>query len=190
MNFTRPSNSTQSPRLSGIQLQYDPAPELYFSPDTILVMPNQTVQGNPVIAKCTVATLTCTPADSVVVQLSRQYRGQADTSYFPFISVLAGHSTQSISDTLQTGNELGLVTLNANVNPNEAINEQLLFNNSATGQYTVTRDTTKPFGDILFVDPGTQIDHNIPDCGFVSSKTGISIQLNSANPVRADTNSI
>ena len=179
MNFIRTSNGTQSPALSGIELQYDPAPELLFSTDSIQASPKLTNSGGVVMANYGVSTLTCTPADSIPLLLVRQYQGKTDTIAIHHIAQLAGHATQSFSDSVQTTNELGTAVLTAIVNPNGAQNEQLLFNNTIAGSYTVTRDTMKPTIQILFDD------RNIPDGGYVSSNTTIQINLLSSNLLRA-----
>ncbi len=184
MIFMRSSNSAQSPGLSSIELQYDAAPELYFQTDSISVLPASTIQGTAVVAKYTVATLTCAPADSATVIMLRQYHGKSDTIASHFITSLSGHSTLAFSDTVQTFGEIGPVSLMAVVNPNEGINEQLLVNNTITGTYNVQRDTARPFGEVLFTNPGQQVEQHIPECGYVSKLSGITINLTSTNPVR------
>ncbi len=178
MNFVRTSNATGSPALFGIQLQYDAAPELLFSTDSILTSPKLTNAGALVTASYTVSTLTCTPADSVPLILTRQYQSKTDTVATHLITMLGGHASQAYTDSIQTANELGTVALTATINPGEAVNEQLLFNNSIAGSYTVTRDTTKPSIDILFDN------RNIPPDGYVSSNAVIKIEMLSSNPQR------
>ncbi len=178
MNFFRTSNATQSPALSGIELQYDAAPELIFTADSIQTVPNLTNSGGIVMANYGVSTLTCTPADSVPLLLVRQYQGKTDTIALHHLTQLAGYSTVTFSDSVQTTSELGTAALTATVNPNEAQNEQLLFNNTIAGSYTVTRDTMKPSIQILFDD------RNISDGGYVSGNTTIQINLLSSNLLR------
>jgi hypothetical protein len=188
MGFIRTTNTTQSPALSGIALQYDPAPEFTFIGDSIQCVPKLVNAGGTVIANYTATTLTCTPGDSVLVLLVRQSQGKIDTPVKYSIPLIAGHGTQLLSDTLQTLNELGAASLTAIINPNEAQNEQLLFNNTLNGSYTATRDTMSPTGEILFLDPTDQIPQHVSDCGYVSSNSTIKIQLVSGNPLR-DTSS-
>jgi len=178
ISFLRTSNATQSPSLSGMELQYDAAPELLFTTDSIRTIPNLVNSGSLVLATYGVSTLTCAPADSIPVILLRQYQGKTDTVASHRILQLAGHASQNFVDSVQTVNELGNVALVATVNPNETQNEQLLFNNSIAGSYTVTRDTMKPSIQILFDD------RNIPDGGYVSSNATIQINLLSSNPLR------
>ncbi|HEX5315315.1 MAG TPA: FlgD immunoglobulin-like domain containing protein, partial [Candidatus Kapabacteria bacterium] len=178
LNFTRSSNATQSPALSGIELQYDAAPELIFTADSIQTVPNLTNSGGVVISNYGISTLTCAPADSFPVMLLRQYQGKTDTIANHFNIQLAGHTTQTFSDSVQTTNELGTGDLTVTVNSNEVQNEQLLYNNSIAGSYTVARDTTKPTIQILFDD------RNIPDGGYVSSNTTIQINMLSSNLLR------
>ncbi|HET6400954.1 MAG TPA: C25 family cysteine peptidase [Candidatus Kapabacteria bacterium] len=179
MNFIRSSNATQSPALSGVELQYDAAPELIFTADSIQTIPNLTNSGGIVMANYGISTLTCTPADSIPLLLVRQYQGKTDTIQpIHYLTQLAGHTSVTFSDSVQTTNELGTAALTATVNPNEVQNEQLLFNNTIAGSYTVTRDTMKPTIQILFDD------RNIPDGGYVSANTTIQINLLSSNLLR------
>ncbi len=194
MGFVRMTSTTQSPALSGIALQYDPAPEFTFAGDSIQCIPKLVNAGGTVIANYTATTLTCTPGDSVLVLLVRQSQGKIDTPVKYLIPLIAGHGTQLLSDTLQTLNELGAASLTAAINPNEAQNEQLLFNNTLNGSYTITRDTMSPTAEILFADPTDKIPQQIPDCSsgmnasYVSSRSIITIQMFSGNPLR-DTSS-
>ena len=190
MGFTRSANTSVSPALSGIALQYDPAPEFTFIGDSILCAPKIVNSNGSIVASYTATTLTCTPGDSVLVLLTRQYQGKTDTPYPPhLVPLLAGHGIQQFNDTIQTPNELGGATLTATINPNEAQNEQLFFNNTISGSYTVTRDTMSPSGEILFVDPTDMVPQHISaDCGYVSSRSTIQIQMLSGNPLR-DTSS-
>jgi hypothetical protein len=189
MGFTRSANTSVSPALSGIALQYDPAPEFTFTGDSILCTPKIVNSNGSIVANYTATTLTCTPGDSVLVLLTRQYQGKNDTPFGHLVPLLAGHGTQQFNDTIQTPNELGGATLTAIINPNEAQNEQLLFNNTISGSYTVTRDTISPSGEILFVDPTDMVPQHISaDCGYVSSRSTIQIQMISSNPLR-DTSS-
>ncbi len=178
MNFVRTSNATQSPALSGIALQYDAAPELLFSSDSIQTNPKLTNAGGAVLANYGVIALTCTPADSVPLLVTRTYQGKTDTVALHELVQLAGHGTQSFADSIQTTNELGSVALAAAVNPNDTVNEQLLFNDNIAGTYTVVRDTTRPTIQILFDN------RNIPDGGYVSSNATIQINLLSSNLIR------
>jgi len=184
MNFSRSSNSSQSPALGAIELEYDPAPEFIFTTDSVQTVPAQTASGNPIIAHYSIGTLTCTPGDSVTVALYRQYQGKSDTPAVHVIPVVPGHGSQSFADTLQTTAELGPAQLTAVLNPYEAQNEQLLFNNTISGSYTVTRDTIAPLTEVLFTEPGQPVEQHIPDCGYVSSRSNITIDLVSQNPLR------
>ncbi len=190
MGFTRSTNTAVSPTLSGIALQYDPAPEFTFAGDSIQCNPKIVNTGGTTIASFTATTLTCSPGDSVLVMLVRQNQGKTDTPEVQLIPLLAGHGTQLLNDTIQTQNELGGATLTAIVNPNEAQNEQLLFNNTTNGSYTTTRDSMAPSSEILFIDPTDQVPQHIPaNCGYVSSNSSIEIQLLSTNPLRVTSNS-
>jgi len=189
MGFSRTANTSQSPALSGIALQYDPAPEFTFATDSVSCVPKIMNSGGTTIASYAATTLTCTAGDSVLVMLIRQNQGKTDTPIIHTFTQIAGHGIQSFNDTLQTQNELGNATITAVINPNEAQNEQLLFNNTINGSYAITRDTMSPSGEILFVDPTDQIPQHISaDCGYVSSRSTIKIQMLSGNPLR-DTSS-
>ncbi len=188
MGFIRTANSSQSPALSGIAIQYDPAPEFVFSPDSIRTVPGIVNTGGSVVADYSASTLTCTPADSVIVQLYRQYQSKIDTPVVHAPFSLVGRSTHNFSDSLQTQNELGTAKLTAIINPNEAQNEQLPFNNTISGSYAVARDTMTPTADILFLDPTDQIPQHLSGCGYISNRSTIKIQLLSSNPLR-DTSS-
>ncbi len=188
IGFTRTTNTSASPALSEIALQYDPAPEFIFASDSISCTPHIVNTGGTTVANYTASTLTCTPGDSVLVMLVRQSQGHTDTPVV-HLEQIAGHALLQLSDTLQTQNELGNATLTAILNPGEAQNEQLLFNNSINGSYSITRDTMAPSGDILFVDSTDHIPQHISaDCGYISSRSTIQIQLLSNNPLR-DTSS-
>ncbi len=191
MGFSRTTNSVQSPALSGIALQYDPAPEFTFATSSVSCAPPIVNSGGATIASYAATTLTCSPGDSVLVMLMRQYQGHADTPEVHLVPLIAGHGVQQFFDTIQTQNELGSATLTAIINPNEAQNEQLLFNNTINGSYAVTRDTMSPSGQILFLDPTDQIPQHLPaDCsGYVSSNSTIDIQLISSNPLRVTSSS-
>jgi hypothetical protein len=190
MGFMRTTNTSQSPALSSIALQYDPAPEFTFAGDSILSTPKIVSTGGTTIATYAATTLTCTPGDSVLVMLTRHNQSLTDTPVIHQFVQIAGHGSQQFNDTLQTQGELGYATLTAVVNPNEAQNEQLLFNNTINGSYTVTRDTMSPSGEILFVDPSDQVPQHIPaNCGYVSSNSTIELQLVSSNPLRATSSS-
>jgi hypothetical protein len=185
MGFNRSANTSVSPALSGIALQYDPAPEFTFATDSITCNPQNINSGGSTVANYSATTLTCTPGDSVLVVLLRQYQGKTDTAARHLVPLIAGHGVQLFQDTISTQNELGNATLTATVNPNEAQNEQILFNNSINGSYSVTRDTMSPSGDILFLDPTDMIPQHISaDCGYVSSRSTIQIQMISSNPLR------
>lgn len=184
MEFSRQTNAAQSPELHGVELEYDAAPEFIFANDTVLTQPSSVTQGSDVIASYSVETLTCDSALNVVTQLTGSKIAANDT-ITRTIAKLVGHSTISISDTIHTISQLGRIGLAATVNPREAQNEQLLFNNTATGAYTVGRDTTKPSAEILL--SGTHVS----PCGFVSDTATTTVNLISANMLRAtDSNSI
>ncbi|HEY3875002.1 MAG TPA: C25 family cysteine peptidase, partial [Candidatus Kapabacteria bacterium] len=184
MAFTRTANTTQSPAVSGIAIQYDPAPEWTFASDSISCTPEITNTGGTIIATYSPSTLTCMPGDSVLILLVRQSQGKIDTPSTHFVPVIPGHSSIELSDTLSTQNELGAVSLTATVNPNEGVNEQLLFNNTINGSYSIVRDTMAPSGEVLFADPTDKIDQHVSDCGYVSANSIIHIQLLSNNPLR------
>ena len=117
--------------------------------------------------------------------MTRQYNGKTGPLASHIISHLDGHGSVVFNDTISTLNEQGFVGLTAEVNPNEAQNEQLLFNNVITGHYTVGRDTLLPSGEILFADPPSYFDdHRLPSEGYASKLTRITIDLISANPLR------
>ena len=176
--FTRSSNATVSPSVSAMELEYDAAPEFAFTTDSLVITPRVTTEGGSVVANYAVRTLTCASADSVLIPILRVSSGKTDTVAYHLIKHIGGDTSVSYSDTIQTLNEQGIVTVTATVNPNEAQNEQLLFNNSIIGSYRVGRDTTAPYAEILLDD------RPIPMCEYVSNLAHISINLLSQNHVR------
>jgi len=185
INFIRNTTATQSPTLSAIELEYDAAPEFIFTSDSIQTVPNRTSEGGTVVARYGVSLLTCTPADSALVQVSKQYSGKTTSIASHLIPHIDGHGTVTIIDTIASVSEQGLVGLTAVANPNEAQNEQLLFNNAISGSYFVGRDTSKPSAEILFADPPSYFnDHRIPQEGYVSRTSRITVNLLSSNLLR------
>ena len=181
VDFERTSNATQSPMLSDIELAYDAAPEFIFTTDALSLQPSQVQEGQSVIASYGITTLTCAAADSIIIPLVRQ----SDTIVLHKVPHLNGHASLAFTDTVQTVGEQGAVTLTATVNPNEAQNEQLLYNNTISGSYSVTADSIPPHVEILMDQ------EHIPQYGFVPSRDTITINLYSTNFVRVtDTNSI
>jgi hypothetical protein len=185
MDFARTSNATQSPAISDVELGYNAAPEFIFTSDSLNVSPSQTPEGGVVVARYGIATLTCAAADSIAVPLVRQINGKTDTLASHVVPHLDGHSSYSFTDSITTLGQQGVAALLVTVNPNEAQNEQLLYNNSISGAYTVTRDTAKPHTEILFDE------EHIPSYGFVSPRDTILIDLYSPNFIRVtDTTAI
>ncbi len=84
----------------------------------------------------------------------------------------------SFADTLKPASGQGLATLVADVNPVEAQNEQLLFNNTIDGKYLIGPDTSKPYAEILLDG------RHIPMYGYASSTATIRVDLYSSNPLR------
>ncbi len=176
--FTRASSATISPSVSSMELEYDAAPEFAFTQDSLSVTPRVTSEGGPVVVHYGIQTLTCASADSVFVPLLRQVSGKSDTVAYHLVRHIDGDSNITLSDTLQTFNQQGTARLTAVVNPNEAQNEQLLFNNSITGSYSIGRDTTAPYTEILLDE------RRIPTCGYVSAASHLTVNLYSSNVLR------
>jgi hypothetical protein len=176
--FSRSSNAAVSPAISSLELEYDAAPELAFT-DSLLLSPNVVTEGEAVIARYGVTTLTCASADSVLVPIVRQLNGRTDTPAYHVIKHLDGRAAATFVDTLKPiGGGQGVASVTATVNPGEAQNEQLLFNNTVNGVYTIGRDTSKPYAEILLDG------RHIPMNGFASGTASITIDLFSPNPLR------
>ncbi|MDP4200714.1 MAG: C25 family cysteine peptidase [Bacteroidota bacterium] len=184
MDFTRGSNSAQSPELHAVELEYDAAPEFAFTADTVTTTPSSIAQGGTIAAAYTMQTLTCDSALNVPVILVGSRIAATDTIAHT-VPQLKGHTMAPFIDSINTTNTRGFVPIVATVNLHESQNEQLLFNDAISGAFTVTRDSLAPHAEILF-------DNNhIPPCGYVSSNDTTIINLYSPNFIRlTDTNSI
>jgi hypothetical protein len=94
------------------------------------------------------------------------------------VTDFVGHSLLPFNDTVSTFGLLGNVTYTAVVNPNQLLNEQLAFNNRASVNLAVSRDSLRPRLDLIFDG------HHIQSGDYVSSKVAINARLFDQNPIR------
>lgn len=177
--FLRSSDVTESPRLRAIEYEYDPAPEFVIEENALSVDPNEVEEGQKPVTLHTIRNLLCTePRGQVPAALVRSYQSTTDTLTKTNFIGFPGRSREVLIDSIPTLGYQGKVTLTAIVNPNGEINEQLLFNNSASAFFEVRRDSSKPRIDALFDR------QRIQDGDYVSSRAEIAIQLFDDSPVR------
>lgn len=178
MNFERASSSAISPRLTLVELEYDAAPEFSIDNTMISALPKIVLEGNPVTAAYQVENVTCIDALNVPVQLVQTFHGNSAVIATDTIANFLGHSKVSRAHVISSNGFLGDVNLTATVNPGGVLNEQILFNNSASTTYTVLRDSTKPKLDLVFDEK------HINSGDYVSSKVRIGIRLSDNSPLR------
>lgn len=184
MNFQRSSSSSISPRLSLIELEYDPAPEFSTSDSMITATPRIALEGNPVTVTYRIENVTCVDAPNVPVELVQIHNGSRVIIATDTITNFLGHTSVSFTHILPTTAFQGDVNLAATVNPEGKLNEQLSFNNTANAVYTVVRDSTKPKLDLLFDG------RHIASGDYVSSKVKIEIRLSDNSPLRVSDSSV
>ncbi|HYM19846.1 MAG TPA: FlgD immunoglobulin-like domain containing protein, partial [Candidatus Kapabacteria bacterium] len=149
------------------------------------ITPNRLAEGYGAVIKYQCANRVCESGTNVPVVLVRSFNGKSDTLTTHTIPIFAGHSSVSFSDSISTFGLLGNVLYTVTVNPNQALNEQLAFNNSASANLSVLRDSLKPRLDLIFDG------HHINSGDFVSSKVQINARLFDQNAIRVtDTASI
>jgi hypothetical protein len=177
MQFMRDSTATTTPELSSIELEYQPAPELELVPQSLTVQPKAVQEGYPVFTSYKIQNLTCVPVSNLLTELIPRYPG-FNTPFTHSGLSLAAHASTIITDSIATFGLNGTVYLTASVNPNEAQNEQYLFNDQDTSSFVVSRDSTKPQLDVLVEN------RHVYNCDYVSSRPVITMSLVESSPVR------
>jgi hypothetical protein len=185
-NFSRSSSTTTSPKLSRIAFEYDPAPEFVVEPNALIIRPDTvTEEGRDLVASYSVKNLLCIPGTDVPIALTRTYHGKLDTVALHNLSLFAGRSAVSFSDTVRTTGFAGDVLLTSTANYGGKLNEQLTFNNTASRSFHVGRDSSKPKLDVLY----DKI--HINDGDYVAKTVQIVIRLTDQGIIRiTDTSSI
>jgi hypothetical protein len=185
-NISRPSSTTISPKLLRIAFEYDPAPEFVVEPNSLVIRPDTvTEEGRDLVADYTVKNLLCVPGVDVPIALTRTYHGKLDTVALHNLSLFAGRSAVSFSDTVRTTGFAGDVLLTSTANYGGKLNEQLTFNNNTSRSFHVGRDSTKPKLDVLYDKL------HINDGDYVAKTVQIVIRLTDQGIIRiTDTSSI
>lgn len=163
---SRSNTTTTSPKLYNLSFEYDPAPEFIIEENYLSILPDTlTEEGKTLVAEYNVKSLLCFDGENVPISLLRNYRGITDTISNRVIPNFAGKSTLFFSDTIKTNGYEGLSILKASVNSDYSVNEQLLFNNSASKNYRVFRDTLKPKIDVVYdelhINRGDYVSKNV-----------------------------
>ncbi|HET6512686.1 MAG TPA: C25 family cysteine peptidase, partial [Candidatus Kapabacteria bacterium] len=173
--FARTSNSSTSPEMASIAIEYMPAPELELN--SLTADAESVEEGGVVVATYVVRNLLCFPAENVDLYLLRTFRSRVDTIVIRNISI-PGNGELVFGDTVSTSGLEEMITITASVNPFGKLNEQFSNNNTRLLDVIVTRDTNRPHVEALFDD------RRISNRDFVAPDVEIRMQLFDGSPLR------